>query len=246
MNVTYTTRNDAGAPVTIEANLDFDPPSDDTVWMLWAFAPLRTPDASGGCSETERRALDAINATLGDVLELRNGALYAGMRIQEGWAEVYFYAAWSKGAEARFRDAFKQHGYTQIEYGATRDAKQAFYHETLLPDAFELQQGKSREIITDLAAAGDDLTVPRPVEHYLFFQTRTAMQRAALQLSETDGRVETGLEEEGRFPHGVMLELEHACTPEVLEEVTTPLIGIAQKEHGVYRGWSTMLAAPEA
>lgn len=246
MNVTYMTRNDENEPVTIEVNLDFEPQSDDTVWMLWAFAPLKTSDGAGGCSKEERRTLDAIITTLSDVLELRNGALYAGMRLQEGWAELYFYAVWSKGAEQQFRDAFKQHGYAQIEFGANRDAQQAFYHETLYPDAYELQQVKSREIIEELSSAGDDLSVPRPVEHYLFFQTQTAMQRAAIELAETEGRIETGLHEEGRYPHGLMLERVHDCLPETLETVTAPLIALAQKEHGIYMGWSTVLAGEDA
>ncbi|MEJ2467628.1 MAG: ribonuclease E inhibitor RraB [Campylobacterales bacterium] len=245
MNVTYTTRNDENEPVTIEANLDFEPQSDDTVWMLWAFAPLKTSDGAGGCAEEERRTLDAINATLGEVLELRNGGLYAGMRLHEGWAELYYYAAWSRGAEQQFRDAFKQHGYAHIEFGANRDAQQAFYYETLYPDACELQQVKSREIIEELSRAGDDLSKPRPVEHYLFFQTQTAMQRAAMQLSEA-GPIETGLHEEGRYPHGLVLELEHACLPDVLEAETAPLIELAEKEHGIYRGWSTVMAGDDA
>ena len=106
------------------------------------------------------------------------------MRLQEGWAEIYYYAAWSKGAEQQFRDVFKQHGYDRIEYGASRDTHQDFYHETLYPDAYELQQARSREIIAELAEAGDDLEAHRAVEHYLFFQTATAMQRAAAQLAQ--------------------------------------------------------------
>ncbi|WP_345971352.1 MULTISPECIES: DUF695 domain-containing protein [Sulfurimonas] len=245
MNVTYTTTNEENIPVTIEANLDFEPQSDDTVWMLWSFAPLKSPNAAGGCDAEERRVLDAIKTELNDRLELRNGALYAGMRLQEGWAELYYYAAWSKGAEQQFRDLFKQHGYGRIEYGATRDTHHAFYHDVLVPDPFELQQAKSTEIIAELVAAGDDLSCERPVEHYLFFQTRTAMQRAAVALAEEGVRIETDLEEEGLYPHGLLYERTHACTPEVLEEVTRPLIETALEAHGLYLGWSTSLSGSE-
>ena len=241
MHVRYSTLNEEQRPVTIEANLDFDPQSDDMVWMLWAFAPLKEAEEAGGCSAPEWERLAAIEAALTDRLELRNGALYAGMRLQEGWAEMYYYAAWSKGAEQQFRDVFKQFGYERIEYGASRDTHQAFYRETLYPDAHELQQARSREIIGELAEAGDDLTVPRAVEHYLFFQTETAMRRAAAHLAET-GRVEVGLEGEGRFPHGLALTCEHACTEAALTEVTAPLIALAEQEYGFYMGWSTTLA----
>lgn len=240
MNVIYTTYTDAGEPVTIEANLDFEPLSDDTVWMLWAFAPLKSP--GGECSKEECETLDAIKTGLSKVLELRNGALYAGMRLQEGWAELYYYAAWSKGAEQQFRDLFKQHGYDRIEFGAKRDRHHTFFHDTLYPDAYALQQVKNREIMTELEASGDDLGVARPVEHYLFFQTQSAMQRAAMTLAQEEGHIETGLKEEGRYPYGLMCEREHACTLETLEAVTNILIDLAEKEHGYYRGWSTVLS----
>jgi len=242
MNVTYTTRNEENEPVTIEANLDFEPQSDDTVWMLWAFVPLKTPSKEGGCGSAERVDLDSAKTELADALELRNGALYAGMRLQEGWAELYFYAAWSKGAERQFRDTFKAHGYPRIEYGASRDTHHAFYHETLAPDPFELQQSRSAEIIAELADAGDDLAKARPVEHYLFFQTPTAMQRAAVALAEEGVRVETGMEGEEPYAHGLLYERSHACTPEALEAVTTPLIETVLEAHGIYLGWNTGLA----
>jgi regulator of RNase E activity RraB len=241
MHVRYTTVNDENQPLTVEANLDFEPPSDDTVWMLWAFAPLKTPRSAGGCSDEEWQTLQEIQETLSEALELRNGALYAGMRLQEGWGELYYYAAWSKGAEQQFRDVFKQHGYDRIEYGTSRDTHQAFYHEELYPDAYELQQAKSREIIEELAEAGDDLSAPRPVEHYLFFQTRTAMERSAARLAG-EGDIQTGLEGEGRYPHGLVLTKEHACTEAEVERVTCPLVELALNEHGFYMGWSTALA----
>lgn len=238
----YRTVDEEGRPVVIEVDLDFEP-VDDTVWMLWAFAPLQTRDEENGCSEEERQRLSEIKAGLSEVLELRNGALYAGMRLVDGWAELYFYAAWSKGAEQQFRDAFKRYGYERIEFGATRDTQHTFYRETLYPDAYELEQIKSREIIGELEEAGDNLAAVRPVEHYLFFQTEAAMQRCALALSESAESVETGMAEEGKYAYGLAAKFLHDCELRTLERVTGPLVDAALKEHGIYRGWSTVLAA---
>ena len=242
MHENYRTVDEEGRPVVVEVDLDFDP-VDDTVWMLWAFAPLQTRDEANGCSEQERKRLTEIRTGLSEVLELRNGALYAGMRLVDGWAEFYFYAAWSKGAERQFRDTFKRYGYDRIEFGATRDTRHSFYHETLHPDAYELEQIKSREIIGELEAAGDDLAAVRPVEHYLFFQTEAAMQRCALVLSDSAESVETGIVQEGKYAHGLVARLLHNCETQTLERVTRPLVDSALKEHGIYRGWSTVLAA---
>ena len=245
MHEYYRTVDEEGKPVVIEIDLDFDPVGDDAVWMLWAFAPLKTSDGEGGCSDEEWQRLSEIKIGLADVLELRNGAQYAGMRLFDGWAEFYYYAAWNKGAEQQFRDAFKRYGYERIEFGAIRDTHHTFYHETLYPDAYALEQIKSRDIISELEEAGDDLSVPRPVEHYLLFQTEAAMQRCALELSEAADAVETGIEAEGKYAHGLKLVYRHDCELETLERMTAPLIDAAVKEHGIYRGWSTVLAADD-
>lgn len=242
MKISYTAQNEEKKPVYIEANLDFGMQADDTGWMLWAFAPLRTSAESIDSDERERLA--AVVSTLEGSLELSHGAEYAGMRIQDGWAELYFYAVFSKGAEKRFKEAFHAQGYSQIEFGSNRDAGHTFYHEQLAPDVFELQQAKNSRIIDELAEAGDTLDVIRPVEHYLFFQTRSAMQRTADVLA-LRGRIDTELKEEGEYPYGLMIEIEHACTPEAVNAVSNDLIESAQKAHGVYLGWSTTLATKQ-
>lgn len=232
-------RSVTGEGKTIFTEVQLDLEAEDAEWMLWAFARLKTPEPAG-CSASERQTLANIRDELETKLELGHGAAYAGMKLQDGWAEFYFYAAWGKGAEKHFRDVFSRHGYPRIEYGTNRDAAHAFYFESLYPDGYELQQIKDREILRELEAEGDDPSVPRVVEHYLFFKTPSAMQRCAETLSYAE--IETGLEEEGEYPHGLLLRLTHSLEPETLAGVTRPLIDAAEKEHGIYLGWSTTLA----
>ncbi|HHH72901.1 MAG TPA: DUF695 domain-containing protein [Sulfuricurvum sp.] len=239
MKITYTAQNEEHRPVEIEANLDFGERADDTVWMLWAFAPLQ---ASGETAEySERERLEKIVIELETSLERSNGAVYAGMRTLDGWAEFYFYAVFSKGAEKYFRQIFHSHGYPQIEFGVNRDTEQRFFHEQLSPNVYQLQQANSRQIIEELEAAGDALESVRPVEHYLFFQTRSAMERTAESLW-SQGRVDTDREGEEPFPYALVLELDHACTLNAVEAVVAPLIDAASRAHGRYVGWSTALA----
>lgn len=239
MKITYTVQNIEQSPVEIEANLDFPTQTEDAVWLLWAFAPLQASAEKAGRSESER--LGKIVSELETSLELSHGVDYAGMRIQDGWAEFYFYAVFSKGAERRFREVFLGHGYPQIEFGVNRDADHHFYHEQLAPDATAIQQAKNAQIIEELSTAGDTLESVRPVEHYLFFQTRSAMLRTADAL-EARGKIEKDLYEEGTYPHGLMLIVEHACTADAVGSVTSALIEAVEAAHGIYVGWSTAMA----
>lgn len=241
MYLHYTTRNDTDAMVTIEVNPEADMLAEDAQWMLWAYAPL----SASAPTEDELERIRSLVLELEACLELAHGAVFAGRRFVEGWAEIYFYALFTKGAEKTFREAFAGYGFAWIEYGAFRDARHTFYHENLAPDAFADAQIKSREIIDQLRAAGDTLERPRRVEHYLFFQTASAMRRTADHLAahlQSDNRIETGLEARDEYAHGLMIELEHACTLAVLEDVVHPLVETALRDHGVYLGWSTEMA----
>jgi regulator of RNase E activity RraB len=241
MYIRYATIDEEQKPLQIEVNLDFDPQEEETVWMLWTFVPLTHPDPSLGCADQEWQRLERTGEMIAEKLELSHGAQFAGIRVQDGWAECYFYAAWAKGAEKVVRNVFREHGYDRLEYGSNRDTHHDFYRDTLYPDDYELQQARSREIIEELEEAGDDLFALRPVEHYLFFQTESARQRAAAALAER-GQVQSQMREEGSYPHGLMLELTHACTLEAVEAVTRPLIDMAHHEHGLYLGWNTAMA----
>lgn len=241
MNLLYRKSDEQGTAYYVEVNSDFESlHEEEAVWMLWAFAPLANVETFTEPESPERERLNAIVSKIQNELELRNAAVYAGMRLLDNWAELYFYALTSKGAEGYFRDVFREQGYTQIEFGATRDADAQFYHQNLAPDIYELQQAKNQQIIDELNSAGDRLASPRPVEHYLFFQTVSAMHRAAEALAAV-GRVQTDLEEEGDYAHGLMCEPVHACTPEALEPITRRMIDTATAEHGIYLGWNTAM-----
>ncbi len=225
--------NLGGTPTEIEVDLAFAP-DPDTSWMLWAFTPLQH-------LKDERDDLLLIIKEICVRLELKNGIHYAGSKISDDWIEIYFYAASSKGAEGLIRDSLSKHGYEKIEFGVHRDSKQLFYHQTLLPDTYELQAIESKKIVDELEAEGDDLSRARRVEHYLGFATSSIASRVAKDLIDLgESRVE--LREDPHHSHVLVLDSRHTLDGNELRTITKRLIESALKEHGKYLGWSTTYA----
>ena len=101
---------------------------------------------------------------------------------------------------------------------------------------------QNRHTIDALLEAGDDLNIVREVEHYLFFQTKTSMERAVSQLSSHGYEAKEYVnDDESDYGYGVVLVKTEAINPEIIEETTTSLYESAIQEHGIYEGWSTVL-----
>ncbi len=135
-----------------------------------------------------------------------------------------------------------RHGGYVYERGSSRDGKWEMYNDNLYPDAYGLLSIQNRHTIAALAEAGDDLSIPREVEHYLFFQTKSSMERAVAQLASHGFEAKEYVnDDESDYGYGVVLIKSEAITPEIVEETTTSLYESAIQEHGHYEGWSTVL-----
>ena len=116
------------------------------------------------------------------------------------------------------------------------------YLDNLFPDPYGLLSIKNRQTIAALVEAGDDLNIAREVEHYLFFQTKTSMERAVSQLSSHGYHVKEYVnDDESDYAYGVVLIKIESITPEIVSDTTTSLYESAIQEHGIYEGWSTIL-----
>jgi len=231
----YELADDENIPYRCEVELDLmeEAPQEERPWLLWIFikssAPLEKPfrDFQGDLKEALATSIDA---------------LYAGSVAKEGWVELYFYAPSSKRFENITTEVMNRHGGFAYERGSSKDTKWEMYLERLYPDAYALLSMQNRHTIESLIEAGDELTKVREVEHYLFFQTKSALERAVNFLKAHGMEVkETVNNDEEDYAYGVVLVKSEAITPEIVEETTSLCFDTALNEHGHYEGWSTVL-----
>jgi regulator of RNase E activity RraB len=170
-------------------------------------------------------------------------AVFAGAVIKEGWVEFYFYAPEPKRFENLTADVMKRHGGFAYERGSSRDGKWEMYLERLYPDGYAALRIQNRRTIESLLEAGDDLSLAREVEHYLFFQTKSALDRAVAFLSAHGFELKESIkDDESDYAYGAVLTKTEPIRPEEVEETTALLYDTSLQEHGHYEGWSTVLA----
>lgn len=230
----YQLLDDENIPYRCDVELDLidEAPQEERPMLLWLFIK----------ADCVSDALEAFSEDLKSTLTASLDALFAGRMMKDGWTEFYFYAPQSKRFENLSSEVMSRHGGYVYERGSSRDSKWDMYIDNLYPDAYGLLSIQNRHTITALVEAGDDLNIPREVEHYLFFQTKTAMERAVSQLASHGFSVkEYVTDDESDYAYGVVLIKNEPITPEVVDETTTSLYESAIQEHGHYEGWSTVL-----
>lgn len=230
----YELFDDENVPYRCDVELDLieEAPQEERPMLLWLFVK----------AEEVSEALESFSDDLASTLSGTIDAVFAGRVMKEGWAEYYFYAPQSKRFENLSSEVMSRHGGYVYERGSSRDSKWEMYIDNLYPDAYGLLSIQNRHTIAALVEAGDDLSLSREVEHYLFFQTKSSMDRTVAQLSSHGFSVkEYVTDDESDYAYGVVLVKTEGITPEIVEETTTSLYESAMQEHGLYEGWSTVL-----
>jgi regulator of RNase E activity RraB len=184
----------------------------------------------------------AFSEDLKNTLKSELDALYAGSIAKEGWVEFYFYAPDAKRFENLSSETMTRHGGFAYERGASRDTKWEMYIERLYPDAYAMLRIQNRHTSEALIEAGDDLNLEREIEHYLFFQTKSSLERAVSFLAAHGFALKEYVnDDESDYAYGVVLTKHETIAPDQVEESTALLFDAALEQHGHYEGWSTVL-----
>ncbi len=222
--------------VSIEIDMNAYGYSKKFSWLLSIFIKF---DAQNEQSAGYEEFLETKESLI-IALEHAQKAKYAGMRLVDGWSEIYFYADTPKELDSIVAKMLQPSHYV-YESSVVKDNKWDFHYKNLLPSELELAHIQSEKIIALLQEAGDDLAVVRPVEHYLSFTTPTQKNRFINTLDIAGFTLKDEIESD-EFAHGIALVKEHNVSSDEVKENVVLLFEAVKKEQGFYEGWSTVLA----
>jgi len=232
-------REEDGSQVYIEVDMNAYAYSNKHGWLLSVFIKF---DACDEKREGYEEFLDTKESLIIG-LEHDERAKYVGLRVVDGWSELYFYASNPKGLDATVAAVLRPANY-MFETSVVRDVKWDFHYRNLSPNELELCHLQSEKIIFLLQEEGDNLEMPRDVEHYISFETPTQKNRFLNDLELEGFRFKDEISSD-EFANGIALVKRHAVTLEEVKKVVNELFRAIKKEQGYYEGWSTLLAQEE-
>ena len=234
-------------PAVFRLNLALDEvaPIEGFSYCVRITIELKNPDENG-FSTNERPAIYAIEDQILRPLQSDKDILVAVLTVQ-GEVTWYFYSQAPEALQERLSATWDTSmGYTyQVE--CSEDKQWNFFLKGLYPNIYEKQTIYNREILYACQENDDQVEVPRPIEHWLYFDTEQDMLNAiekAAALGFTVYSSEKVVPEEGKEVQedlGYCLILSKENTPIDIDGDTWDLIDIALDTHGGYDGWETIL-----
>lgn len=221
--------------VRIEVFLDAKEYQESNPWLFSVFIKYDAyNEAEDGLDEFFETKESLIIA-----LEHEDRAIYVGNRLVGEWSEIYFYSEDSKQLDVITAKILKSTNYI-YESNVARDKDWEFFTYNIFPTDLELSFMQSAKIIFMMKEEGDNISIPREVEHYASFDTKTQKDRFVQKAQEIGFKFKDDISSED-FDYGVALTKEHNLTMQEVQEAITPFVQLIKAEHGEYELWSALL-----
>ena len=203
--------------------------------MAHVSVKMRAARPDGLSSDEEFDALIALEDALVARVGADSAATYAGRCTTAGHRDFYFYLAdpdaFTHAAEGAMA-GFPEYLYVT---GHREDADWTAYRDFLYPGARDLQRIRNRQVVEVLQANGDDICLPRLVDHRAYLPTRAAVAALRAQLLAQGFSLvgEPGDEEE----EDIALDFARIDRPENIDAMVLPLFDAVVALGGNYDGW---------
>jgi Family of unknown function (DUF695)/Regulator of ribonuclease activity B len=156
------------APASILLNLAYReerPSGRDTLY--YAGLQILEPGDHGMGTGADVERLHAAEKAITSAAA-KAGFVYVGRLRTAGDWQMAFYAAASR-QDALEEIVARERGQRGYRIGSKEDAGWSYYDDFLMPEAERWQWTMDRRLVQQLAEAGDQHVVPRPVDHYVYF-----------------------------------------------------------------------------
>jgi uncharacterized protein (TIGR01619 family) len=236
--VTYI--DDKPAVVLVDLGVHETAPLPERGALVWLWVFIRTPDEEGFPLEDEDLTLNEIEDTVTDAASKTNSK-YVGRITSDGRREFYFYTDDPQLLREILATAMASAPEYRFEVDDAEDEPWSHYRDVLYPSPEDFQQIYNQHVINRLHQAGDPLSVPRPIDHFVNFKTeqdRDAFTAAAAVAGfEAVSRPERNAEEDCPFSLGLLRV--DAADGETIDRITFELFDLAKAHDGEYEGWTS-------
>ena len=169
---------------------------------------------------------------------------YVASQTGDGKRKFYFYAA-NQSRFAAVKDTFKIAfpDYETSDFNF-EDGDWQTYFDQLYPNAIGMNEIKNRAVYVQLEANGDDLTVPRTIDHVVLFADRTKAAEFEAAVHSKGFEVTVRTDATHDKPYDLLVQRVDA--PTGLDPITLELEALAESLGGTYDGWGCATATTRA
>jgi regulator of RNase E activity RraB len=231
--------NGSLASIYLDLGLRDELPLSSKPWLLWVWVEFKLPREDGFSSPEEAPTLFEIEDSLTGALKTVGNAILSGRITTLARREFYFYGETETGFKAAVARAMSSHPDYTFQLGSKSDPEWGQYLEVLYPSSSQLELIKNMQLLDHLARRGDVPSIPRRVEHWMYFPTaeaRESFKNAAVGANFEIGHIHSV---EGDLPFAVTVAREQPLSQKEIDATTLQLLDLVGRFQGEYTGWET-------
>jgi hypothetical protein len=200
---------------------------------------LKYPHPEHGMTTSEEfQILSDMEDMIG---ENQTGRLrYVARQTGDRKRKFYFYVGSQgdfKSLIDRLHQAFPDYETSNFSFD---DVEWRTYFDDLYPNAMAMNEITNRAVYDRLEESGDDLSIPRPIDHFVIFTDAKRAKEFEKIVKQKGFTVE--VDTKGLLKKTVELHLQRVDIPSSLDPITFELEQLAESLGGTYDGWGCVEA----
>jgi hypothetical protein len=227
-----------GKPASILLDLDIEAPIPGMSVMAYVTLDFLDPDENGMSKRGEGNRLLEIEDALVSALT-RETCMFVGLCTTGGQRDFFFYMDNATGVEEKVEAVMATFDEYVWDMGLVEEPGWDTYLDFLSPDEQGMDTIRNNRIRRKLAEEGDRLSLPREIDHWLYFPSAADRDAFAAEVAAERFRVET-VDDDPERPFSLLVRRQDA--PEDIDDVTWPLRELAGAYGGTYDGWGCRAA----
>ena len=200
---------------------------------------FHSPAENGMAGEAELPALGAIEEEVAS-WAADTGAAYVGRVTGGGCRTYYCYTAHDEEDAAAFAEHLTMQSGYEIGFKVEAETDKSTYWQAIYPEQAERHLTSDMQVIKQLEAYNDNLSAPRRIDHFAYFDSRQQIELFANWARRNGFLIDKmAMPTEEIRQH--MLVFHHDCRP-LPEEISSHTILAAANANrlgGAYAGWTT-------
>jgi hypothetical protein len=211
-------------------------------YLLTTGVSLNICNPHGLPEKEEFNTLYQISDTVKAALNTRLRAVAAGTFSYQCKRIDYYYLPDTTGIRKLLETAYKKNfpGY-QYHINIKNDADWKVYLGSLFPDEEHLDQLTNQKVILNLTDAGDDLSKPRMVDHWLYFKTDAERSSFIPYAVKEKFKIAKSFSPNTRLTYQLQLSRIDKVDLASISIITSALRKKANELNGQYDGWETVV-----
>ena len=233
-DVYFTHVDDKPASMLLDLGIAKEAPIPGLSVMAYVTVEFLDPNEQGMSKQSEFNRLMELEDALVPALTGET-SMFVGRCTTNGQRDFFFYMDSSKGVEDRVTEVMAQFDEYAWDIGMSEEPGWDTYLEFLYPDEQGMDTIWNNRVRRQLEEQGDDLSLPRQIDHWLYFSS--AEDRAAFAEEVSREGFSVTILEEKNEDGALGLLVQRSDAPDDIDDVTWPLRELAGDNGGYYDGW---------